>query len=202
MRQLAVVLAVGMLAPAGSAPAQERLQTRMNATTYASVKAIIDSAKRAGLPARPIEDKALEGVSAGAVDSTIIRAIRTFTTQLGEASKALGKKATADELRAAVGAIDAGVPPRDLGRIRASADERSIATALTVINDIVVRGVPVGTSTNLVVSLLRAKVRDAELLDFVRLVRVDIAHGADPTTAASARARGMILTFGISKPAN
>jgi hypothetical protein len=68
-----------------------------------------------------------------------------------------------------------------------------------VIGDIVVRGVPVATATNLVISLLRARVKDAELLDFDRAVRIDIEHGADPTTAAGARARGVILTFGISK---
>ena len=111
----------------------------------------------------------------------------------------LGRDASIDELRAAVGVVDAGVPGRDLARIRASAEkDRSIATALTVIGDIVVRGVPVATATNIVISLLRARVKDAELLDFDRAVRADITNGADPATAAAARARGTILAFGIS----
>lgn len=191
-----------MLTAALPAAAQEaRLQSRMDAQTYKSVRGIIDSARKAGLPTRPIEDKALEGASAGAEGSMIVTTIRAFTGQLGAASKALGRNATPDELRAGVGALDAGVPSRDLVRLHAAADpkDRSIAMALTVLGDIVVRGVPVATSTNLVISLLRARVKDPELLDFDRLVRSDIAHGADPATAASARAKGTILAFGISK---
>lgn len=190
-----------VFAAALTAGAQDtRLQSRFDATTYHAVHAIIDSARKVGLPTRPIEDKALEGASAGAPGKVIESAIRVFAVQLGTASSALGRDASIDELRAAVGAIDAGVPPRDLIRIRASAEDRSIATALTVISDVVVRGVPVATATNLVISLLRARVKDAELLDFDRYVRSDISNGADPSTAAAARARGTILTFGISKP--
>lgn len=190
---------IGTAVPAGAQEA--RLQARMDPDTYRSVRAIIDSAKAAGLPTRPIEDKALEGASAGAAGSVIVTTIRSFTIQLGTVSKALGRKATGDELRAGVGAIDAGVPSRDLGRIHGAADpgDRSIATALTVLGDIVARGVPVATSSNLVISLLRARVKDPELLDFDRAVRSDISHGADPATAASARAKGTILAFGISK---
>lgn len=198
-RQLTLAVCATALSGAAASAQDHRLESRMDATTYRSVRAIVDSAKKAGLPTRPIEDKALEGASAGATGAVIVSAIRVFTVQLGTASSALGREATIDELRAAVGAIDAGVPARDLIRIRASAEDRSIATALTVINDIVVRGVPVATATNLVISLLRARVKDAELLDFDRAVRSDIANGADPATAAAARARGTILTFGISK---
>src|SRR6185295_13593579 len=102
-------LAALVLAAAAQAGAQDaRLQSRTDPETYRAVRAIIDSAKKAGLPARPIEDKALEGVSAGAASDVIITTTRAFTTQLGTVSRTLGKKATTDELRAGVGAIDAG----------------------------------------------------------------------------------------------
>lgn len=191
-----------MLAATVPAAAQEaRLQSRMDANTYEAVRAIIDSAKKTGLPTRPIEDKALEGASAGVAGSVIVTTIRTFTGQLGSVAKALGAKATTDELRAGVGALDAGVPSRDLVRIDAAATpaDRSIATALTVLGDIVIRGVPVATGSNLVISMLKARVKDPQLLDFDRAVRLDISHGADPATAASARAKGTILAFGITK---
>ena len=197
-----VVLVIALLAAARPAAAQEaRLESRMDAQTYQAVRMIIDSARKAGLPTRPIEDKALEGASSGAPGPTIISATREFTAQLGTASAALGKKTRTGELRAAVGAIDAGVPSRDLIRIRAAADpkDRSIATALTVMGDIVVRGVPVATASNLVISLLRAKVKDPALLEFDRAVRSDLAKGADPATAAAARAKGTILARGVSK---
>jgi hypothetical protein len=196
-------LAALLLAAAAQAGAQEaRLQSRMDANTFRAVRAIIDSARKSGLPARPIEDKALEGVSAGADDDVIVSTTRAFTAQLATVSRTLGKKATTDELRAGVGAIDAGVPARDLVRIDAAADPkgRSIATALTVLGDIVARGVPVPTASNLVISLLRAKVKDPQLMDFDEKVRADISSGADPSTAAAARAKGTILAFGVSKP--
>jgi hypothetical protein len=194
-------LAALLLAIAVPAGAQEvPLQSRLDAETYAAVRAIVDSARKAGLPARPIEDKALEGASAGAADDVIVAATRAFTTQLGAAARALGRKASTDELRAGVGALSAGVPARDLVRIAAAADpkDRSTATALTVLGDIVMRGVPVATASNLVISLLRAKVKDPELLEFDRAVRSDVNHGADPASAASARAKGTILAFGVS----
>jgi hypothetical protein len=195
------VLGIMVLAAvARPAVAQDALlRARMDPDTYAAVRVIVDSAVKTGLPARPIEDKALEGTSAGATGPVIIAAIRAYTRQLGAASAVLGRDASIDELRAAVGVIDAGVPGRDLARIRASAEkDRSIATSLTVIGDIVVRGVPVPTATNIVISLLRARVKDPELLDFDRAVRLDITNGADPATAAAARARGTILAFGVS----
>lgn len=195
-------LAALLLAAAAQAGAQEaRLRSRLDANTFRAVRAIIDSARKSGLPARPIEDKALEGVSAGAADDVIVSTTRAFTAQLATVSRALGKRATTDELRAGVGAIDAGVPARDLVRIDAAADPngRSIATALTVLGDIVARGVPVPTASNLVISLLRAKVKDSQLLDFDEKVRADISSGADPSTAAAARAKGTILAFGITR---
>lgn len=183
---------------AGPGAAQDAsLKARIDPTTYATIRVILDSAKHARLPTRPIEDKALEGASSGATGPAIVLAVRNFTTQLSTAASTLGREATADELRAAVSAIDAGVPRRDLMRIRSAAPaDRSIATALTVASDIIVRGVPVAAATNLVVSLLRAKVKDAELLDFARAIRLDIVNGGDPSTAAAARARGVILIFG------
>src|SRR5689334_8578369 len=111
-------LAALMLAAAARAGAQEaRLQSRMDPDTYRAVHAIIDSAKKAGLPTRPIEDKALEGASAGAASDVIISTTRTFTSQLGTVQRTLGKKTKSDELRAGVSALDAGVPTRDLMRI-------------------------------------------------------------------------------------
>jgi hypothetical protein len=199
LRSALAALTLAAVVPAGAQEA--RLQARMDAATYSAVHAIIDSAKKAGLPAGPIEDKALEGASAGAAGPVIVSTIRTFTSQLGAASKALGKKATIDELRAGVSALNAGIPTRDLARIHSAADpkERSIATALTVLGDVVARGVPVANASNLVISMLRARVKDPELLDFDRAVRSDISHGAEPATAASARAKGTILAFGVSK---
>ena len=199
-RIAALAVALWTLIPAVAGSQDSRLELRMDGVTFAAVRAIIDSARRANLPTRPIEDKALEGAGSGATGPAILVAVRTFTRQLSIASNMLGRRATSDELRAAVSTMEAGVPPRDLMRIHTTApDDRSIATALTVLGDIVARGVPVASASTLLISLLRAKVTDPELLDFARVVREDLSEGADPGTAASARARGVILTVGTSR---
>jgi hypothetical protein len=192
-------LLVSLCISAHTAVAQDRLQPRLDAATYSTVRALIDTATRRGLPARPIEDKALEGASAGAGGPAIVSAVRRFSSRLGEASRALGRQASADELRAGVGAIESGLPPRDLSRIRSSAGRRPVATALTVLTDLVVRTVPVHTASNLTITLLRARVKDEDIMEFDRLVRMDITNGADPTMAASARARGAIAIASSAK---
>src|SRR4051812_13064686 len=113
IRWIAPMLGLAVMT-AGAQSQDGRLEARLDPPTYASVKTIIDSAKRAGLPVKPIEDKALESSSAGAAGPAIVTAVRAYTTKLGAASQALGKKSSADELRAGAGAIAAGIPARDL----------------------------------------------------------------------------------------
>ena len=182
-------------ARAQSQPAN-RLQSRFDAATYATLKTIIDSARKAKLPVKLIEDNALEGASSGASGDTIVAAVRQFTKQLVVAQTTLGLAASAAEMRAAVGAIDARVPTGDLKRIRRAAPGRPITVALTVLSDIVGRGVPISTSSDLVVSLLSHRVKDADIYTFDRWVRQDIEKGANPATAAAARANGFITAAG------
>jgi hypothetical protein len=52
--------------------------------------------------------------------------------------------------------------------------------------------VPIATATSLVVQLARAGVKDPDLALFQRNVRADIDRGADPTVAATTRARGLV----------
>jgi hypothetical protein len=192
VRRAAVVVMLASLS-AGLLSAQTvRLQSRVDPQTYAALRMIIDSAKKAKLPTKLIEDNALEGASSGASGSSIVSAVRQFTKQLTIASATLGPAASADELRAAVSAIDARIPVGDLKRIRRAASKRSITTALTVLSDIAERGVPLPTSSDLLVSLLSHKVKDTDLLTFARWVNQDIEKGGNPSKSASARANALI----------
>jgi hypothetical protein len=172
------------------------LKSRVDAPTYAVLRALIDSARQAKLPAKLVEDNALEGAIAGVPGDSVVRGVRAFVRQLGIAKATLGATASSDELRAAVSAIDAGIPLGDLKRIRRAAPKRSIATALTVMSDIANRGVPLPTSADLLVSLLSHNVKDADLLTFGRWVRQDIEKGGNPSSAATARANGFITAAG------
>jgi hypothetical protein len=170
-----------------------RLEARLDPQTRVAVAAIIDSARRAKLPTAPLTDKALEGWAKGIDGPKIVVAVRQFSGRLADARRTLGAASSADEIKAGAVALDAGVAARDIARLRTAAGKRTLTLSLAVLTDLVVRDVPVATASNLVVSLARSHVHDADLTLFQRNVRLDIERGADPSTAASTRARGLIL---------
>lgn len=170
-----------------------RLGTQLDAATRATVQGIADSARKAGLPAEPLLNKALEVAGRGADDGRIISAVRTLVGELGQARKALGTASSADEITAGASALHAGIAAGDLKNIRAAAGRRPLATPLMVLTDFVARGVPPQTATSVTISLAKAGVRDSAYTALQRSVRQDIEHGADPATAATTRARGATL---------
>jgi hypothetical protein len=90
---------------------------------------------------------------------------------------------------------------RNLAELR-SASQRAgrsrVTLPLTVATDLIGRGVPVPVASDVVLSLARAGLRDADYSMFQRNVRLDIEHGADAATAAQTRARGAALHGGRS----
>ena len=173
--------------------------SRLDSATRFAVVALVDSARRLRLPTEPLVDKALEGEKKGADGSRIIFAVRGLSAELRSARGSLGPGATADEITAGANAIHAGIPMRDLTRLRAAAQQAGrirLTLPLTVATDLVARGVPVATASDIVLALARAGLHDAEFTLFQRNVRLDIEHGADAATAAQTRARGAMLHAG------
>jgi hypothetical protein len=172
---------------------------RLDTPTRLAVSAIVDSARRLRLPTEPLVDKALEGERKGADGNRIITAVRGLSAELRSARASLGAGASADEITAGASALHAGFPMRDLARLRAAAQHAGrprVTLPLTVATDLVARGVPVATASDVVLSLTRAGVRDSDFTLFQRNVRLDIEHGADAATAAQTRARGAMLHAG------
>ena len=77
---------------------------------------------------------------------------------------------------------------------RRSSDLKSVP--LTVLTDLVGQKVPIATATNLVLQFARSGVKDSDLALFQRNVRSDVDQGADPTVAATTRARGLVARGG------
>jgi hypothetical protein len=120
---------------------------------------------------------------------------------MGSARRVLGANASADEIRAAASALDVGISTHDLARIRAASGKRPVTMQLAVLEDLVSREVPIATATNLVVQLAKSGAKDSDLSLFQRNVRADIDRGADPTVAATTRARPLVLkNAGSTKP--
>src|SRR4051812_49862491 len=111
-----IALVLGLSA-APLAAQDTRLEARLDKSTYAAVNAIVDSARHAKLPTAPLVDKALEGAAKGFDGTRITSAVRQTMLRMGSARRTLGPSATADEIKAASTALDAGVSERDLARL-------------------------------------------------------------------------------------
>jgi hypothetical protein len=190
-----ITLAAILLTARGLSAQDSRLAARLDKETYAAVSAIVDSARVAKIPTAPLVDKALEGAAKGSGGDKIVLAVRQLSGRMVSVRKVL-VTASPDELKAAVTAVDAGVSERDLGRLRSASGKRSVTMPLAVLTDLIGRDVPIPTATNLVLQLARSGVKDPELALFQRNVRADIERGADPSVAATTRARGLVLRGG------
>lgn len=176
-----------------SASAQDlQLASRLDKPTLIAVSAIIDSARVAKLPTKPLHDKALEGAAKGSDDQKIIVAVRLLSIRMATAKATLSSNAGAEEIKLAAEAIESGVEVRDVARLQAACGKRTTTMPLFVLTDLIARDVPVPTATDLILQLARSKVKDGDLVLFQRNVRADIDRGADPTVAATTRARGMV----------
>jgi hypothetical protein len=170
-----------------------RLASRLDPATSSAVAAIVDSARVAKLPTAPLVNKALEGAAKGSDGGKIVVAVRQLAGRMTVSRRVLGSNSRADEISAAAGALDAGISVHDLALLHSAARKRSLTLPLAVFADLVERKVPIATATSLVISLTRSGVADSDLTLFERNVRSDIERGADPSTAASTRARGVML---------
>jgi Glycogen recognition site of AMP-activated protein kinase len=198
-RTLAVLLLAGGAAQAQAQDAE--LAARLDKPTLIAVSAIIDSARVAKLPTKPLHDKALEGVAKGSDGPKIIVAVHQLSLRMGSAKRVLGSGATTEEIKLAASALEVGVPVRDVARLQSASGKRGVSMPLFVLTDLIARDVAIPTATDLVMQLARAGVKDGDFSLFQRNVRADIDRGADPTVAATTRARGLVLrNSGPSKP--
>jgi hypothetical protein len=193
MKLVARTLTAILLASRVAAAQDGELAARLDKPTLVAVTAIIDSARVAKLPTKPLEDKALEGAAKGSDGPKIVIAVHLLSVRMGSARRTLGSRATAEEIKLAADALELGVPMRDVARMQAASGKRGVTMPLFVLTDLIAREVPVPTATDLVLQLTRARVKDGDFSIFQRNVRADIDRGADPTVAATTRARGLVL---------
>jgi hypothetical protein len=192
-----------LVLPAVAGAQTERLAGRLDERTRAAVIAIVDSVRSSGVPADPLVNKALEGASKGADGARIVAAVRALAANLGTVRAALGAGATEPELVAGAAALRAGASVAFLGRLRASYPREPLVVPLAVMADLVARGVPADTAEGSVLALVKAGVREADLVAFRQSVERDIALGAPAGAAATVRAAaGDIATTGVPSMLN
>ena len=187
--RLGLAISLGVLASPTLAQDGRDPLARLDSRSRVSIEVLLDSARMMGLPARPIESKALEGLSKNAPPRLIVTAARREFHALRDARAVLGPKATVDELTAAAGALKVGITQAELGQLTASQQGKQLTVPLVVLVDLISRGVPRDTASVTIFQLWQRGAADDDFLGLWRGVERDIVSGADPGAALLNRAR-------------
>jgi hypothetical protein len=166
---------------------ESQFGTRLDPATRASVQAVIDSARVAGLPTAPLVAKALEGAAKHASGERIASALRSLAADLATARSVLGVDADPADLAAGATLLRVGVESRVLGDICAARRTEGVSVPLDVLTTLIGQGVPVDTAAGVVLAMAQQHATDAEYARFTDEVRKDIAAGVPPGAAVAAR---------------
>lgn len=187
----AMLLGVAGVSLAWWAGTDPRLTMRLDARTSEAVSAIVESAKREGVPTEPLIKKALEGASKRAAGETIIAVVRGYANDLRRAREALGPKSSEEEVKAGADALRAGVKMQELERLREAKAGQRFAVALDAMSYLVNRGVPADTASSALVRLVLASATDEQITALRADIERDIAGGMPSGLSTAARANGL-----------
>jgi hypothetical protein len=183
----AVVLALAVVTVRLDAQANDdRLRGLFDPPTYASLHAVLDSARTAGLPTEPLIDKALEGSAKHASSDRIVTVVRDLSARLADARTALGGYGTADELSAGTAALRAGIAPATLADLRRLRHNEQVTIPLAVAAELVARGVRPDSASAQVLRLAAAGAPDVELAALPHsLASPSVASSMSPTSGTA-----------------
>lgn len=168
---------------------QVSLLSRLDPASRYQIEVLMDSAARIGLPPEALMSKTLEGISKGAPGARIVQVVRRHLAALRDARAALGVEISLDELGAAAGALQAGVPRTSLATLHTTRKGNSILMPLVVLSDLVSRGVPPDDATSAIINMTQRGALDSDFAGLRRGVETDILSGASPATALDRRTR-------------
>ncbi len=169
----------------------QRLAGRLDDRTREAVVAVLESARNEGLPTEPLIDKALEGASKKASGTVIVSVVRSLVGDLRRAKEALGPGTNPRDVEAGANALRAGVPMRELERLRVARTNIRLAQALNVMSVLSNDGVPPDSIAPRVVNLVLAGATEDQLITLRQDIKRDINGGVAATTAASLRGDGL-----------
>lgn len=147
---------------------------RFDSITAVNLRALLIEAVSEGLPTGPLINRALEGAARKVHGSKILAVVRDHATAMMQARDALGEKTTAAELDAGASALRAGIDNASLAAVRTTRPVGQAVVPLTVLADIVSRGVPAKTARDAVTSIAKMPASD----DALRGLQVTVAKNA------------------------
>jgi hypothetical protein len=189
MKRLGPVVALALMAV--QANAQDARLGRLDRRVQTEIEALLDSARRLGMPTEPVVDKALEGAAKRAPNERILVVVRSRFRELIAARSALGSGATEPELIAAADALHGGASAQVISTLRGRRPNVPLTIPLAVLADLIARGVPADTASSAVLALAATPATDAQFAALRDDIERDIAKGAPPAIAASVRTRGL-----------
>jgi hypothetical protein len=163
--------------------------SRLDPNTRFSIEIIIDSARVAGVPTRPLLLKALEGAAKRAPNGRVIAAVRSLFHAELDVRVALGYKLDESEWMSAASALQSGVPLEALAKFRGDHSGKPLTRALVVMTDLIQKGVPVNEASSAIMQLWQRGAGDGDFYGLWKNVEQDILSGQNPGTALQQRVR-------------
>jgi hypothetical protein len=164
-------------AAAAQRPVQPPLQfdaTRFDSLTALSLRSLLEIAVENNLSTKPLINLALQGAARKASGPRILQIVREHSAAMMQAREALGPTSTVDEIDAGAAALRANVDARALTAIRETRANGTAVVPLTVLTDIVIRGVPQVAARNAVTTIARMPASD----DALQGLQVTVAKNA------------------------
>jgi len=161
---------------------------KLDAASRFAIEATVDSAKALGLPWKFLLLRAQEGIAKGVDGRHIANAVKARFASLKDARAVLGNVSD-QELNAAAALIDSRVRPEQLAPLKNQPRGRSLVSALTVLGDLVTKGIPAEEASSAIVKLWQGGAGDADFMGLFRNVESDILQGLNPGTALQNRTR-------------
>lgn len=191
---LAIAALAGPLAAQGTG-----LAGRVDDATLREVRPILDEAVRDSLPVGALESKVLEGVAKRRPAEEIGRVVRDLAQDFRAARAAIrdvlsGRPVADGEVVAAAMATRQGVSPEALRELLTSRpDGGSMEIPVTVLTELVRRGVPVGEASAAISQVVRNGVSMQLAAQIPGRVDGAIGSGAPPGQALAAVLRNLNL---------
>jgi hypothetical protein len=164
VRLLRIALLLGACAPAGLGAQQVDLAARVDEATMTAVAPVLEVASRDSLPLHTLESKVLEGAAKGVAPDRIGEVVAQLAQDLMDARSQLrealpGQALTDGEIVAVATAARQGVGVEVSRALwQAREDGASLEVPVTVLGELVRRGVPVDEAAFLMTHVVRTSV--------------------------------------------
>ena len=167
-----------------------------DASARDAVRGILAAAPARGIPVEPLLTKVREGIAKRSTPERIRDAVSALASRLETAATGVRPVHSVDELAAAAGALQAGVPVGTLREMRKTWTGRPLTVPLGVVTELVVNGAPASEAGKRVRELMRAGATPAQLVAMGGAVRADVAAGLAPGHSLALRSKGVLSLLG------